>query len=259
MNRLPESFLNRPLAHRGLHNHSEGIPENSLAAIKAAIHKGYGVEIDLQLSADGRAMVFHDGEMERMTGMQGCIREWTAKRLNGIYLNGGCEQIPAFAEVLDIVQGQIPLLIELKDQHGMMGMTCGTLEQAVAAALEHYWGPTAVMSFNPNMIYLLSDIAPHLTCGLTTCSFNKPDWPAMEIKELDRLRNIADYDHSTVTFISHEASDLMSPRVAELKKAGAQILCWTVLTHEQEKVARNVAQNITFEGFLPDIPALFQA
>ena len=258
MNLLQESFLNRPLAHRGLHNHSEGIPENSRAAIKAAIQKGYGVEIDLQLSADGQAMVFHDEEMARMTGMRGGIREYTAEFLSGIYLKDGSEQIPLFTEVLDIVDGQIPLLIELKDQHGMMGMTCGTLEQAVADALEHYRGPAAVMSFSPHMIYRLSDIAPHLTCGLTTCSFTRSDWPAVEINELDRLRNIAHYNDSGATFISHEASDLMSPRITQLKNAGAQILCWTILNPEQERLARNIAQNITFEGYLPDIPALFK-
>ena len=135
MTSLHPDFCRLPLAHRGLHDVKDGRPENSRASIRAAIAAGYGIEIDLQLSSDGCAMVFHDYDLARLTGQKGAIRQRAAQDLEQIALLGGTEGVPGFAEVLDLVAGQVPLLVELKDQHGQMGPTDGRLEGAVAAAL----------------------------------------------------------------------------------------------------------------------------
>ena len=133
---LPAAFQTRPIAHRALHDRSDGRPENSRAAIRAAIARGYGIEIDLQLSADGQAMVFHDYALDRLTSARGAIRDRTAEALGAIALTGGDEGIPTLAEVLAITAGQVPLLVEIKDQDGAMGPDVGPLEQATARSDE---------------------------------------------------------------------------------------------------------------------------
>ncbi len=129
MTSLPQAFLNLPIAHRALHDVADGRPENSRAAIRAAISAGYAIEMDLQLSRDGRAMVFHDYDLGRLTGQSGAVCQRDAADLAAIPLRGGDEGIPSFAEVLDLVAGRVPLLVELKDQHGAMGETDGKLER----------------------------------------------------------------------------------------------------------------------------------
>lgn len=254
MNALPEAFVRLPIAHRALHDVADGRPENSRAAVRAAMAAGYGIEIDLQLSRDGRAMVFHDYDLRRLTAGQGPVRQRDAEELGRIRLTGGDEGIPTLADVLDLVGGQVPLLVELKDQHGQMAVTDGVLEAAVAADLTGYTGDVALMSFNPNSVLRLAELAPEVPRGLVTCSYSEKKWPMLRPETRDRLRGIPDYDRTGACFISHAADDLARPRVAELKAAGAKVLCWTVRSPEDEAAARLVADNITFEGYLADIP-----
>ena len=113
---LPSDFLRLPFAHRALHDVSDGRPENSRAAIRAAIAAGYSIEIDLQLSADGHAMVFHDYDLERLANGKGPGKKLTRKQAQAVPLKGGDgEGIPDLAEVLGLVAGKVPLLIEIKD------------------------------------------------------------------------------------------------------------------------------------------------
>ena len=251
---LPEAFLTRPLAHQALHDKTQGRPENSRAAIRAAIAAGYGIEIDLQLSRDGRAMVFHDYDLGRLTGISGAIQQRDASELEQITLTHGDEGIPTLAEVLTLVAGRTPLLIELKDQHGQMGETDGRLEQAVAEDLRGYGGPAALMSFNPNMIARLAGLSPNIPRGLVTESYSEDSYPMLREEVRDHLKDIPDYDRVGASFISHQVSDLRRPRVAALKADGAHILCWTVRSTEQEAEARQIAENITFEGYLAQHP-----
>lgn len=246
---LPAAFLSCPIAHRALHDVAQGRPENSLSAIRAAIGSGYGIEIDLQLSQDGQAMVFHDYDLSRLTGETGPLAQRSAAQLGQITLRGSSEAVPTLHQVLIAVAGKVPLLIELKDQHGAMGETDGRLEQATVAALAGYQGPVALMSFNPHMVARLAQLAPHLPRGLTTESFPQIDWPTVPEPRLAELRGIPDYDRVGACFISHDWHDLSSARVAALKDQGATILCWTIKTAEQEAQSRRIADNITFEGY----------
>lgn len=252
---LPAAFLHAPIAHRALHDVAAGRPENSRAAVRAAVAAGYGIEIDLQLSRDGVPMVFHDETLERLTAREGWLRDLTAAELAAIPLRGGEEGIPTFAEVLSLVAGRVPLLVELKDQTLRMAETDGKLEAATAKALAGYSGPVALMSFNPHCIAHLARLAPDLPRGLTTSAYDPEDWAPLPREICDRLRPIPDYDPVEASFISHEAADLPRPRVAELRSQGAAVLCWTIRSAEAEAEARRIAQNVTFEGYAAAIPA----
>jgi len=255
MTSLPGAFLRLPLAHRGLHDARAGRVENSRAAIRAAIAAGYGIEIDLHPSRDGQAMVFHDHDLNRLTGATGPLRAQDAARLGQIALTGTEEGIPTFAEILRLVAGRVPLLVELKDQQGAGDAGDATLESAVAGDLAGYDGPLALMSFNPAMVRNLADLAPGWPRGLVTCAYSARKFPRLPRKTRESLRAIADFDAAGCSFISHEARDLSRPRVAELKRHGAGILCWTIRSPRAEAAARAVAHNITFEGYLPAIPS----
>ncbi|MFN3953968.1 MAG: glycerophosphodiester phosphodiesterase family protein [Pararhodobacter sp.] len=258
---LHPDFLTRPIAHRALHDLAAGRPENSLAAVRAAVEAGYGIEIDLQGSADGVAMVFHDDTLERLTAAEGPVRAQSAAALSELPLTGGAGAgIPTLAEVLQAVGGRVPLLIEVKDQSGSMGPVDGVLERATAAALQGYQGPVALMSFNPHSVAALAEAAPDLPRGLTTYAFPASDFPqaadnpALEARRA-ALAAIADYDRVGASFISHHWRDLANPRVAELKTAGATVLCWTLRSPAEDAEARNLAANVTFEGYLPPLPS----
>lgn len=250
---LPRVFMGAPIAHRALHDIRQNRPENSRAAIRAAIAAGYGIEIDLQLTSDGHAMVFHDYDLTRLTGRPGAIQQITRAEAADLPLLHGGEGIPSLEEVLQLVAGRVPLLIEFKDQHGAMGPVDGRLEQDAVALLKSYDGPVALMSFNPNSVAELARLAPEIPRGLTTCSY-KPEVEHLPAAVCDHLRDIPDFDRVGASFISHEVQDLSRPRVAELKAQGVPVLCWTVRSAEQEAEARKVADNVTFENYLAAIP-----
>ena len=251
---LPEVFLTIPLAHRALHDVTDSRPENSRAAIRAAIDAGYGIEIDVQQSADAQAMVFHDDILDRLADGSGPGRAQTAGQLSRMRLRGGDEAIPDLPEVLDLVAGRVPLLIEIKDQDGAMGPDIGPLEEAVAAALEGYTGSVAVMSFNPHSVRRMAALCPDLPRGLVTDGYDPAHWELPD-ETCEGLRGIPDYDAAECSFISHNMHDLTRQRVTELKASGASILCWTVKSPQDEALAREVAQNITFEQYRAALPA----
>ncbi len=238
---LPDALLKLPVAHRALHDIAQSRPENSRAAIGAAIRAGYGIEIDLQLSRDHQAMVFHDYDLRRLTGETGALGQRTAPDLGSIALrHGDGETIPT-------------LTIELKDQDGAMGPDTGALEAATVRALKGYQGIVAVMSFNPHSAAEMARLAPHIARGLVTKNFDPADM-LLSAKTCDRLREIPDFDRVGAGFISHEVSDLSRPRVRALRGRGVPVLCWTVRAPQIEAEARKNADNVTFEGYQPAIP-----
>ena len=253
--RLDAEFIARPLAHRALHNRADKRPENSPSAIRAAVVAGYGIECDVQGTADGQAVVFHDEWMERLTEATGFVKDYTAAALGRIALRDCNDCIPTLPEVLAMVAGRVPLLIEIKDQTDRMGETDGRLEAAVARALAGYSGPVAVMSFNPHAVANMARLAPEVPRGLTTAAYDYTGWAPLSPDRCDELRAIADYDRVGACFISHEAADLGRDRVAELKAKGATILTWTITSAAMEEKARAVADNVTFEGYLAALPA----
>jgi len=251
---LPLAFVRGPIAHRALHDRARRRIENSASAIRAARAAGYGIEIDLQLSADGVAMVFHDEDLGRLTGESGPLNARSAAELGRIKLTGSDDTIPTLAQVLSLIGGAVPLLVEIKDQTLTMSQTDGQLEKTTARDLESYSGEVALMSFNPHSVAHMARLCPTRPRGLTTSAYGD-DWAPLSATTRDILREIPDYDRTLSSFISHEAHDLSRPRVAALKAQGAAILCWTIRSPEAEADARKIADNITFEGYTAPFPA----
>ena len=134
MSRLSKNFWARPFAHRGLHDAAR--PENSLSAINAAVQAGYAIEIDVQPSSDGEAMVFHDYDLDRLTGETGPTKARTATELSSIALENSSDTIPTLAAVLELIGGRAPLLIEIKDQSRAFVDTDGALERRVCEVVK---------------------------------------------------------------------------------------------------------------------------
>jgi glycerophosphoryl diester phosphodiesterase len=252
---LPKDFLRLPLSHRGYHDKTKGVIENSRSAFRAAMDAGYGIELDVQRSADDVAVVFHDDDMDRLTDATGAFRDFSAAELGRTVLRGSTDTIPTLKEVLALVAGKVPLLIEIKENWNTMQDTDGILEKGIAEALVGYGGPVAVMAFNPHCIAHMARLAPDLPRGLTTEAYDPVLNAPIPAEVCDYLRGIPDYDRTGSSFISHQVSDLGRPRVAALKAQGAAILCWTVRSPEMEAEARKVAHNITFEGYAAPFPA----
>ena len=233
----------RPFAHRGLHGAAG--PENSIGAVRAAVAGGWAVEIDVQPSADGRAMVFHDDALGRLTDAEGPIRERTREELRALRLADG-SAIPTLREVLAEIAGRVPVALEIKDQDGAMGPGVGALEAAVARDLAGYGGPLAVMSFNPHSVEAMARLAPNVPRGLVTCAWTAEDWPGVPEARRAELRAMPVPDHAA--FVSHDRRDLASPFVA---RAGVPVLCWTIRSEARAAEALRHADQITFEGYLP--------
>ena len=246
---LPPGFFDRPFAHRALHGPAR--PENSREAIKAALEGGYSIEVDVQLSQDGVAMVFHDYGLKRLTGEAGTVQTTSASQLGATLLLGGPSGAPTLAETLALVAGRVPLAIEIKDQDGAMGPNVGVLEKAVATALQEYHGPVAVMSFNPHAVAAMGEIAPNIPRGLTTCTYTAEDWPTVPAARRAELAPIPDFDRLGASFISHDSTALTDPAVAKLKSRGVPVLTWTIKSQDEADEALQIADQITFEGYTP--------
>jgi len=244
---LDPAFLARPIAHRGLHG--PGVPENSLTAAQAAIAAGYGIELDLQLSSDGRAMVFHDDDLPRLTGETGWVAQRDAAALGALRLLGTGERVPTFSAFLDLVAGRVPLLIELKDQLAHPGGALGPLEAAVARDLAGYEGPAAVMSFHPQMMVNMARLAPELARGLTGEDFSVE--PGLDPETVAALNDYALFDAAGCAFVSHDWQALEMPSVRRLRARGVPVLCWTIRSQQEADRALAHCDNVTFEGYLP--------
>jgi glycerophosphoryl diester phosphodiesterase len=152
---------------------------------------------------------------------------------------------------LDLIAGRVPLLIEIKDQDGNMGQDVGPLEAAVATVLRPYRGPVAVMSFNPHSVSAFGEIRPDIPLGLVTDRFEPEDWPGLNADRREHLGQILDFGTSGAGFISHNQTQLDDHPVSALKAQGVPVLCWTVRSRDEERRARSIVDNVTFEGYLP--------
>jgi len=226
---LPVAFMGAPIAHRGLWR-SGGAPENSLAAFEAACGAGYGVELDVRLSADGEAMVFHDNTLERLTASAGLVEEQTADELQALRLLGSGETIPTLDEVLALIDGRAPLLVELKTPAGQEGL----LERRVADLLGPYAGPAAVLSFNAEALAWLAAHAPTIRRGLNAA---KPD-------------QLAGADRAQADFLSVQL-DLAGHDVVQGWRRMGEALAWTCRSPADLKRVWPLVENVMFEGFIP--------
>ena len=152
-------LLTRPIAHRGLHN--EEYPENSLGAFQRCIDKNYPIELDVRLLNDNTLVVFHDDTLARMTGIDGYVSQINKEDLKNCKLNKTNFVIPTFREVLDLVDGKVPILIELKTANSSFG----PLEKILTDTLTDYTGEYAVQSFNPFSVGWFTEHYPDIIRG----------------------------------------------------------------------------------------------
>jgi glycerophosphoryl diester phosphodiesterase len=227
----------RPIAHRGLHDRRGARPENSLAAFSAAVAAHYAIECDVHLSADGVPVVFHDDELGRLTDASGSVRDRTAAELGDLRLLGTKEWIPTLDELLQLVEGRVPLVIELKHLPGRDGgLALGVLER-----MRRYGGPAALMSFDTGLIGALKTAGAHLPVGLVA----EGNWR----RATRHWRAIRRLD---VDFVSYRIRDLPTPLPWLARRLlGLPLICWTVRTPEELAVAKRWTDQMTFEGFLP--------
>ncbi|MEM9716281.1 MAG: glycerophosphodiester phosphodiesterase family protein [Pseudomonadota bacterium] len=248
---LPPVFLAQSIAHRGLHTGSRTRPENSMSAFEAALMFGFGIELDVQLTRDGQAIVFHDYDLQRLLTRMGTVQSTDAAELKTGQILGANEGPPLLTEVLAVVAGQVPIFIELKDQSGTHTGTNGQLEGQVANALAGYSGPVAAMSFNPDQMMEMRRILPDIPRGVVTDPMVDDAWGMVPPDRRTFLANGSFIEEAGASFISHKASDLTAGLVARQKAKGLSVLTWTIRSEAEETVARQIADNITFEDYLP--------
>ncbi|HYE28727.1 MAG TPA: glycerophosphodiester phosphodiesterase family protein [Allosphingosinicella sp.] len=239
MSRSRQAELDRlgavPFAHRGLHGGV--LVENSGGAIAAAVAAGYGIELDIRLSGDGEAMVFHDDTLNRLTLDQGPVAARTAAELQALRLYVGNEVMPRLSEALAMIAGRVPLLIELKFPDRRVAGLC----RAVAEALLGYDGPVGAMAFNPRAGAWFARHAPALLRGLVITESGKRGLRG-------RLERGAGLWWSRADFLAYDVRDLPS-RFAEAARArGLPIYSWTVRSEADHARAAAHADQIIFEA-----------
>lgn len=224
----------RPFAHRGLHG--PGRPENSRAAFEAAIEAGSGIELDVQASRDGSTMVFHDYDLDRLTGTRGRVADLVADSLAALHLSGTSETIPRLIDVLALIGGRAPLLIEVKSPDRHVIPLC----RAVEAALRGYSGPVGIMSFNPEVGAWFARHAPERLRGLVVSESGKKGLRGRVERRLSFWRAQAD-------FLAYDIRDLPSAFAGGKRSAGVPVFTWTVRTAEDRARAAAQADQIIYE------------
>lgn len=231
-----------PVAHRGLWAR-DGAPENSLGAFQAACQAGYGVELDVQLSADGEAIVFHDDDLMRMTGAKGKIRDYRAADLGEMRLAGTDEHVPTLLETLAVIGRRAMVHVELKTPYGEVG----PLEQRVHEVLMDHAGPTCVIGFNPYSHAWFADRFPGVLRGLDSYDYKR----APHLAETQRAA-FARFEHVAVArphFLALHIDMLPDERVARYRADGMPIVAWTVRDPAQWDAVKDHCDNLIFEGF----------
>lgn len=231
-----------PVAHRGLWS-PDGPPENSLAAFKAACEAGYGIELDVQLSADGEAMVFHDEDLKRMTGVEGRLSDHTRAQLSELRLAGADDRIPTLREALNLVGRKALVHIELKTPYGHVG----PLEQRVHEIIIDHAGPVCVIGFNPYSHAWFAERFPGVLRGLDSYSYAR----APHLAEAQR-QSFARLEHVAIArphFLALGLDMLPSPLADEHRARGLPVIAWTVRRPEQWAAIREHCDNLIFEGF----------
>ena len=237
----PSEVLLRDYAHRGLHNGKDA-PENSLAAFEAACQKGYGIELDVQLSRDGKVMVFHDYTLVRMTGCDKKLAELDAEELTALTLGESDQKIPTFAEVLSLVNGRVPLLVELKGENFDTSLCA-----KVAEMLRDYQGPYCVESFNPLLIGNMKKEMPEVFCGLlyTNVCREKKKNSLLNIALTAMALNVV----ARPDFIAFNKEDRDSfPVKVTTKFYQAPKFVWTVNKQEELDTAHKNGEHPIFEN-----------
>ncbi len=230
-----------PIAHRGLHRGHE-IPENSMAAIAAAIAAHHPIELDIQLLADGQLAVFHDKNMERLTGQPGSIADQTLETLPKFHLFGTDQRIPSLKQALALINGQVPVLVEIKNEGRV-----GPLESALQQTLKEYRGEVAIQAFNPFSLQWFKQNAPHIPRGQLSGNFKGESLPWYNKLLLSNLLMNWASDPQFIAYDLRALPNLPTRLNRQLFKT--PLIAWTVRSETERNQALEVADNYIFDAF----------
>jgi glycerophosphoryl diester phosphodiesterase len=242
----------RPIAHRGLHDRANGIIENTRAAFEAAIEKNYAIECDVQLSSDGVPYIFHDDNLERLTGVTGRSDELPIAEVQRLVLTGSSENATPqrFTEFLEQIAGRTQLQIELKKQADATRTV--KLATEVAAALRDYRGPFTIESFDPRLLVALRNAGVTAPLGIITYAYDEPTWDT-QVSGWRKfvLRHLLHWPWTRFDFISCRNLSLYLPMVRFLHARGMEVTAWTITSEQAARAALRASDQIVFEEFLP--------
>lgn len=237
----PSWLRDTPLAHRGLHG--DGVVENTLSAFAAARDEGYGVELDVHLSADGVPVVVHDRDLSRLTGRAVKVGKLAADQLAELTLLTSGERIPTLTEAVDVL-GRAPVMVECKQT----ALRAGALEAAVAGVLDEHDGPWCVAGFNPATTRWFRRHRPDVVRVLTAGPLDGSPLPAPVRR---RLAGLADLEAVAPHAVSYELAGLPSAATDRWRDQGGPLVTWTVTGEAELAQARELADNVIFEDVRP--------
>jgi glycerophosphoryl diester phosphodiesterase len=246
----PDWLIARPIAHRGLHDGAAGRPENTLAAARAAAAGGFAIECDVQLSADGEAMVFHDAALGRLTEASESVGSKSAAALGRLGIAGTAETMPTLPDFLAAVDGAVPVVIEVKSRYdGDLRLAARAAEVAAA-----YPGPVALKSFDPQIVAALRDLCPPtIPRGIVAeTTQDDPIYAALPPSARLALSNLLHFAETQPDFLSWRVDDLPCAPTYLCRLLGRiPVITWTVRTEDQRARAGKHADQMVFEGFVP--------
>ena len=247
--RAPDWLTARPVAHRGLHDRSKGIIENMPGAALAAIEGNFAIECDIQLAADGEAMVHHDDGLGRLTEGSGVLRDLASGALKAIRFKDTTERMMSLGDLCALVGGRVPLVIEMKSHFD----GDRRLVRRMAEVLAAYSGPAAGMSFDPDQVLALRELMPRLPRGITAeRTYEEADWPDASPAQRRGMLHLGHAFRTRPHFVAYWVDDLPAPAPWIARHIfGLPLLTWTVRTKEQRERATRYADQLIFEGFRP--------
>lgn len=250
ISRAPDWLTARPIAHRGLHDKSRGIIENMPSAIDAAIAGNFGIEVDLQLTGDDDAVVHHDYELGRLTDGRGDLRAMTAQQLTQVSFRDTSDRMMTLSDLCSRVAGRVPLVLEIKSRFDGDRKLVARVGQILAT----YRGPVVAMSFDPDQVVAIRELMPRIPRGIVAeRQYHDKEWqqlPAEKIRSMTALRHAF---RTRPHFVAYWVNELPAPAPWIARNIfGCPLLTWTVRTPEQRARAARYADQMIFEGFVPN-------
>lgn len=248
--RAPGWLTARPIAHRGLHDRARGIVENMPSAVTAAVERSFAIEVDIQLTADDEAMVHHDDALGRLNEGNAPLLSMTATSLRQVPFKDTAERMMTLGELCDLVAGRVPLVIEMKSHYDGDRRLVRRATQVLAG----YTGPAALMSFDPDMIEALRADAPNIVRGIVAeRNYTDPYWRKITPAQRRAMMGLGHAFRTQPHFVSYRVDDLPAPPPWIARNVfGCALITWTVRTPEQRAHSERWADQMTFEGFVPE-------
>lgn len=231
------------IAHRGLHTYDQTVPENSLESFKLAIEQGYSIEFDINLLKDGEVVVFHDHNLSRLFKIDKTLDELTYQELKDFPLKNN-ELIPTLKETLNLIDGQVPILIELKP-HGNVKQLCINFMEI----MNNYKGEYAVFSFHPKVVYFLKRHHRHVIRGQISEYFKTDQSMPKLFKFL--MKRLAFNLFTKPDFVSYGIYDMPNKYLDKLKKKGITIISYAARSQNDFDFVKSYYHNVVFEYFKP--------